>query len=241
VAVGRRSGAGTRQRLLDAAVRVASVHGAAFSLDAVVRESGVSKGGLLYRFPSRDALVAGLVTDVLERYDEAVARHLDAADDRPGRLHRAHVAATFDREADLDGTFWSDPKVLAALVGVPAVRELSQAADRRWQRELSADGLHPERSAVITRALDGVAVAPLFRDPDEGGCRGPRARSTPSCWPAGRGRDARRADHRPAVLRGDRAHHRRRAGRGGQRRGDGALQRGVRAALTAWGTAGLLP
>ncbi len=168
---GRGTGTGTRRRLLDAAVRVVTAHGAAFSLEAVVRESGVSKGGLLYHFPSRDALVAGLVTDLLERYDAAVARHLDPADDRPGRLHRAHVAATFDREVDLDGAFWSDPKVLTALVGVPAVRELSRAAARRWQQELAADGLHPERSAVITRALDGTTMAPLFGDPDEGAAR----------------------------------------------------------------------
>ena len=52
----------TRERLLDAAARVASQEGyGAFTLEAVAAEAGTSKGGLLYHFASKELPIARLV------------------------------------------------------------------------------------------------------------------------------------------------------------------------------------
>lgn len=59
-----RNATDTRRRLLEAAGDIARDAGAAsLSLDAVAARAGVSKGGLLYHFPSRHALLAALVAD----------------------------------------------------------------------------------------------------------------------------------------------------------------------------------
>lgn len=50
----------TRAALVQATFDLTLAHGAVPSLDAVVRESGVSKGGLLHHFPTRVALLKGL-------------------------------------------------------------------------------------------------------------------------------------------------------------------------------------
>jgi len=48
----------TRDVILDAAERVVSREGSGrLTIDAVVRESGFSKGGVLYNFPSKQALI----------------------------------------------------------------------------------------------------------------------------------------------------------------------------------------
>lgn len=58
----------TRQRLLDAAGELAFEEGASsLSLDAVAARAGVSKGGLLYHFPSKNALLRALVSEHVAR------------------------------------------------------------------------------------------------------------------------------------------------------------------------------
>jgi AcrR family transcriptional regulator len=60
--------AGARDRVLDAYETLLIDHGAgAVTLDAVAAEAGVSKGGLLYHFASKDALVSGLLDRLRER------------------------------------------------------------------------------------------------------------------------------------------------------------------------------
>ena len=64
----------TRRRILDAAQDLAQCTGAgSLSLDAVAAKAGVSKGGLLYHFPSKNKLMEALVEDYLRRFDTAMS------------------------------------------------------------------------------------------------------------------------------------------------------------------------
>ncbi|SNX73342.1 TetR family transcriptional regulator [Cereibacter ovatus] len=66
----------TRRRLLAAAERLSCTLGpAGMSLDAVAAEAGVSKGGLLYHFPSRHALLRALVEDHVAAFAAAMDHH----------------------------------------------------------------------------------------------------------------------------------------------------------------------
>jgi AcrR family transcriptional regulator len=74
----RRDAAANRQRVLDAAARVFATHGLEASVDEIARVAGVGMGTLYRRFPTKDALIAALVQDVLDRMqalaDEAATR-----------------------------------------------------------------------------------------------------------------------------------------------------------------------
>ena len=64
------------QQLLDAAIAVIRRDGAqALTLDAVAAEAGVSKGGVLYHFATKRALIDGLI----ERWLDDFEAQLDAA------------------------------------------------------------------------------------------------------------------------------------------------------------------
>jgi AcrR family transcriptional regulator len=81
-----------RERMLAAAVQVAIRDGVlAMTLDAVAKEAGVSKGGLLHHFASKDDLIATL----LQHYSMKVQIALEAAmaaDENPrGRFFRSFV------------------------------------------------------------------------------------------------------------------------------------------------------
>lgn len=154
----------TRRILLDAAARAVLAHGATVSLEVVAREAGVSKGGLLHHFPSKDALFSGLVDDLMNQFDATVEAHLDPADDRPGRLTRAYVRAVFANLGHPNGadTLRHDATLMAALGHLPQVLARAQEDARHWKEAFARDGLHPQRSSLITRAADGTATASLF-------------------------------------------------------------------------------
>jgi len=68
----------TRDRILDALEEILVRDGTdKATLDAVAAGAGVSKGGLLYHFPSKDAMMAAMVRRLAER---AERKRLQAAD-----------------------------------------------------------------------------------------------------------------------------------------------------------------
>ena len=93
----------TRQRILRA-LRTMLARGGTSSvtLEAVAAEAGVSKGGLLYHFPTKAAMYEGLLADVRD----AVARETAAAVERHGAA-RGFLEYTEPSEDDEVGFFTS--------------------------------------------------------------------------------------------------------------------------------------
>jgi AcrR family transcriptional regulator len=91
-----------RDALLDAAEAVVMEEGAGkLTFDEVARRAGVSKGGVLYCFPSKQELVSAMVARDLDRFRRDVeAEGASTEDDVDTRL-RAHLAATRNEQTDL--------------------------------------------------------------------------------------------------------------------------------------------
>ena len=67
-----------RESLLEAAHGWVLENGTAgFTLDAVAQRAGVSKGGLLYHFASKDALLEAMLEAQLEGFERALSASLD--------------------------------------------------------------------------------------------------------------------------------------------------------------------
>jgi AcrR family transcriptional regulator len=159
-----RDAARTRRALLDAAARSVGVHGASVSLDLVAREAGVSKGGLMHHFPSKDELMAALADDLFDQFARAVEDRIDPDDTAPGRRLRAYVRATFDDlEKSQDAV--EQTTLMATLSSFPEPARRAQERYRRWNRTLAEDGVDPQRVLVVLRACDGASIAPLFEGP----------------------------------------------------------------------------
>ena len=63
------------------------------SLEAVARHAGVSKGGLLHHFPSRQALLEDVFQDILHKLDEQIQLLTAKDNDERGRFTRAYILA----------------------------------------------------------------------------------------------------------------------------------------------------
>lgn len=65
-----------RSRILEAAIRVVQKDGvAAVTFDAVAAESGLTRGGMIYHFPSREALLLGIHEFLAEEWEASIIRH----------------------------------------------------------------------------------------------------------------------------------------------------------------------
>ncbi|GGR66475.1 TetR family transcriptional regulator [Streptomyces aureoverticillatus] len=150
-----------RNRLLNAAERLLVKQGVdAIRLDAVAAEAGVSKGGLLYHFPTKQALVQGVVERLVERF-EAV---LPGPDAPPGAYARAWLDASIPPEAPESEATPSDsvPVALLAAANGPEVLDILQERYRGWQERLERDGLPPGVATLVRMAVDGWWTARLL-------------------------------------------------------------------------------
>lgn len=86
-----------RDQILDAAERVVIREGAAqLTIDAVAAEAGVSKGGVLYSFASKDALIDALYRRILASFDAIADRVIAELGDSPESRIRGHVLANLE-------------------------------------------------------------------------------------------------------------------------------------------------
>lgn len=142
----------TRQRLIDAATTTMQRHGyGGLSLDTVAKTAGVSKGGLLHHYPTKEALIEALLSQLFSTFAAKVEAYAAQEPERPGRWLRAYVRATYDDEPP---TLAVSAMLLSAIHEQPALLRLVREDAQRWQQLLANDGVAPIRAAVVRQAAD---------------------------------------------------------------------------------------
>lgn len=146
-----------RRQLLDQAARLSVQEGlASVSLQGVATAAGVTKGGLLHHFPTKQALVEAMFTDFLIVLDREIDALIAADDDVHGCFSRAYVEAMF-RQGEV-GVDSSCAVLGIAMLTDPRLRELwARWLAARLDRHRASDGA-PELE-VIRYAADGVWLA----------------------------------------------------------------------------------
>lgn len=144
-----------RTQILDAAFRVVQRDGVrALTYESVAAETGLTKGGLLYHFPSREALLQALHEHLAQGWDdhlaEAAGRSADRATPRERLAAYARVAAHSSTRAEL--------LLLLETANEPATRAPWDEVMGRWTSEPSTGPLTPEEMElfVLRLAADGL-------------------------------------------------------------------------------------
>ncbi len=156
-------GSDTRRRIIDAAEEVVLRDGVGrLTLDAAAAEAGLSKGGVLYHFASRDALVAGMVDRIVDEFDGDLAEKMGDATS-PGAFTRAYIRSTLEPgRAERTREDRLGAALIAAVAAQPElIRPLQRAFDR-WQARIEADGIDPARATLLRLAADGLWLSQLF-------------------------------------------------------------------------------
>lgn len=145
----------SRDKILDAAETIVRENAAArLTLDAVSAKAGVSKGGLLYHFNSKDALIRAMLQRIEYTFKKAREKAAANLPPSPGRMLKARILS--------EGLFQKKK-----LLGIAAALMVAGARDVKWVKpikefreaffeEVTSSGLDKALVTVIISALEGL-------------------------------------------------------------------------------------
>jgi len=156
-----------KEKILDCAEELVTKIGAAnMTLDAIAERAGLSKGGLLYHFSTKDALLRAMVTRLLERFERLQEQVRGNLPDTPNRDLKAYVIASLEMNGVLH-RFHIKKNVctalLAAIANDPKLVTPIREYHRRRVNALARTALGFEKSAVIFFAAEGLTLHELLQ------------------------------------------------------------------------------
>lgn len=152
----------TRGQILTAATVIAVNGGPqALTIDAVAKEAKMSKGGVLYHFPSKDALIRGMMRMHFEGFWSAFHRFWKEDARKERRWHRAWIKATFEgmRRADE----MENPALFMMVHSTPEHSQYLRRHFLRLQTCLQFDGVDRISSRLLVNSIAGLRFERLFR------------------------------------------------------------------------------
>jgi AcrR family transcriptional regulator len=156
-AVGRPS---SRDKIVAAAVGLAKEVGPGHvSLDAVAHRAGVSKGGLLYNFPSKKKLLEAIVAYHLDKFETAL---LEKTETNRGKQDSVIAACVDLYEMDCKEGLPPASGFLAALVENPDLLLPVRQVSRRLVDRVRSNASDEASALVVFMALEGLRCLPLL-------------------------------------------------------------------------------
>lgn len=152
-----------RERILEAAERVVTDVGPArLTLDLVAQEAGVSKGGLLYHFPSKESLLIALANRYVQSMQDCIAAAKTgiAANDEACEIKACIVGMLSRSERS---------KAMGAALLAAAANDLGllevirEHIARHTERLSQSAGENFARAAVVSLAIDGLKMRESLR------------------------------------------------------------------------------
>jgi AcrR family transcriptional regulator len=158
----RGSGDATRRSVLAAAAEIVVREGASkLTLDAVAEGCGLSKGGILHHFSTKDSLISAMIEDVVGQFEADLQRNVQG-ETGPGSFARAFLRACLDRNGIVTRTL----KVSAGIVAAVAINAQLLAPLRsrydEWIARLEDDGIDVLELGHTSAALRQRVFAKLI-------------------------------------------------------------------------------
>ena len=147
-----------KEKLLKAAETVVIRQGfGKLTIDAVAAEAGVSKGGLLHHFGTKDQLIEALVQRSADQWREFYRDAYECASEGPGRMTRGlldHCLTDFEGCTDELCSFSS--AVFTTLAQDPNLIKPMREAHTELYELLAQDGLPLGVSEAVVSAINGL-------------------------------------------------------------------------------------
>ena len=135
--------ANKKKNILTAASEIVKEEGVVkLTLEAVAQKAGVSKGGLLYHFPSKEALIKGMVEDWTNNFFESILTLVNNDNKEIGKWIRAYVNTTF---SDLDNNNLNSALMAAMFINPDLLDDFRQKYNS-MQTKLINDGIDPVKN-----------------------------------------------------------------------------------------------
>jgi AcrR family transcriptional regulator len=151
--------ANSREKILAAAADVARETGpGSLSLDAVASRAGVSKGGLLYNFPTKAKLMQALVEDYLRAFEQALEAARTAGDSDESPLATYIKLSAEHAEESKPSASW----IFSAIAEDPAFLTPIKSFRRQVFERLRGETPDLKALLVCYLAIEGLRSMNLF-------------------------------------------------------------------------------
>jgi AcrR family transcriptional regulator len=145
-----------RDAVLDAFEAVLIEEGErAATLDAVARRAGVSKGGLLYHFPNKEAMIGSL----LERLDRLAEAEIGAMKSAPEGAASYFIKSSLWADTPMDRVFVAATRL--AEVAHEETRRRFAGIQQQWL-DVLAEEIGPDLAKAVRYMGDGLYFNAMF-------------------------------------------------------------------------------
>lgn len=129
------------------------------TLDLVAREAGVSKGAVLYYFPTKNALIGQMLHTWMDCHQRDWHAAIEEQPEGPGRKTRALLSliAAPDAMDERGGA-----GMLAAIANDPELLSILREKIGDWQGQLADDDIDPVVAHLVRFVMDGVKFSEIM-------------------------------------------------------------------------------
>lgn len=146
-----------RERILDAYEELLATDGERHAtMDAVAQRAGVSKGGLIYHFPSKEKMVDA----VCDRLTELVANDVEQMRSSDEGAARYYIRTSYYEGTPLDRAMVAVSRLLQS--EYPRARQTYDAMGKAWQQALIDDLGDPAIARTVKLVGDGLYYDAMF-------------------------------------------------------------------------------
>ena len=156
----------TRAKILETAVGIVDTQGAAhLTIDAVAAAAGLSKGGVLYHFPSKRALLEGMLTLLLETTSDHLANLRGDSSGAPGLAIVPLLQAEREQQPQQQAMALA---ILAAAAEDPSLLAPARNYIAERFRDAGSDTTDPQLAHMLLLAAEGIRFLDMLNLLPEG-------------------------------------------------------------------------
>jgi len=132
------------------------------TLQSVADEAGISKGGLLYHFETKQALIEALFEYHNNIFETRLEELVEAEGEKPGAFLRAYAKASAEQMADPENaSFFAS--LFAAEEQYSGAHDLMREKYVNWQKQIDACGIDQDWAMLLRFATDGLWFIEMHR------------------------------------------------------------------------------
>lgn len=151
----------TREKIVDAAMEIVRSQGVGrMTLDEAAKVAGVSKGGVLYHFRSKDDLIKAMIQRLIDQMEELHDHYYALEPEGPYRWARTLLRAVCDPSGPCEDTIGG--ALLVAAVLNPSLVEPVQQKYDEWTERIRSDSPDLGVAMLVGAATDGLIYTRLL-------------------------------------------------------------------------------
>jgi len=146
------SGKETKDLILKSAMDIIQNDGiGSLTLEKISKRAKISKGGLLYHFPTKESILNEIFANMLAKFEEKLNTSMQV--DHSNEWSVNYMKSTFE---DLLDTQYQASGLILALATQPALMELLRDKYKEWDKQMNKISSNSDILKILRYAADGI-------------------------------------------------------------------------------------